>query len=207
MQTILTGKRHPFHKTKTMYFIMRNTPISYLVLLPFCLVFLSGCGALGYKAEYSADLSGHDEAKTAKLYYESFNKSVELSAAVSRDLAPACARLAEQVAAPLAPDVAVIPREEMVVSGTGKDFDITKSVPPEPLLPLAAERTRQVQAVAVAIKKTAQMAFMQPAAPPGFVYDQQKSSVDFPALFDLLPESSSPPIPQSSTGQETQPQK
>lgn len=173
----------------------RNTHILHLVILPLCLTFLSGCGALGYKTEYTADLSGHDDAKTAKNYYDSFDKAVELSAKITRELAPACSRLAEQVAAPLAPSAATDARQEFVVAGTGKDFDIVKSAPPEALLPLSLERTKQVMAVAHAIKKTATMAFLEPAAPPGFVHNPQRTAADFSDLFDQLPEGPAPTPP------------
>lgn len=177
----------------------RNTRISHLVIPLFLMVFLTGCGALGYKTEYTADLSSHDDSKTANMYYQSFDKAVELSASVSRELAPACSRLAEQVAAPLAPSATTDLRQEFVVQGTGKDFDIIKTAPPEALLPLSLERTKQVMAVAHAIKKTATMAFLEPAAPPGFVHNPQRTASDFSDLFDQLPEGPSPPADQPDT--------
>lgn len=195
MQGKLAREGNVFHTTKWRYLMKPNTRILHLGILPVLLAFLTGCGALGYKTEYTADLSSHEDSQTAKQYYASFDKAVELSAAVSRDLAPACSRLAEQVAAPLAPSAATDLRQEFVVQGTGKDFDIVKTAPPEALLPLSFERTKQVMAVAHAIKKTATMAFLEPAAPPGFVHNPQRTATDFSDLFDQLPEGPTPSPP------------
>lgn len=131
---------------------------------------LHGCGKLGYETKYTANLSPRPISdKVALAYYESINQSVAARRATALSYATAAVELGRSISAPLAPDDAVAPRSDLTVVGTSKTFDIVRSSPPESLLPLAKERTEQVQAAAFALRRVAESSFVPVAAPSGFV--------------------------------------
>lgn len=154
------------------------------------LLLLSGCGRLGYESRYTADLTPAVSEPTAMAYYAALGKAIASSGVAAKDFAAASARIGEAIGQPLAPPEAVRTRQEMTVVGDSRTFDIAKNSPPEPLLPLAQERTRQVQALVYAMRQTAELTRVEVAAPAGFNYPAPASAsadFDFPAVLDSLP--------------------
>lgn len=156
------------------------------LLALFAASFLGGCGSYGYKSEYVANVSGKKPVELGELYYATETKAVESSKQVAEKLASACVEASKQIGVPLAPAEAIIPRTEMAVSGTGKEFDIVKSIPPDPLLPLAQERTKQMWAIAHSVIRTAELARVSIAAPPGYVGDVVPPAPLYDAFLPLL---------------------
>lgn len=131
---------------------------------------LHGCGKLGYETKYSADLSPRPASDPVALaYYDAVNQAVAARRATARHYASAAVQLGHAIRAPLAPLEAVASRSDLAVLGDSKKFDIVRSSPPEPLLPLAKERTEQITAAAYALRRIAEESFLPVAAPAGFV--------------------------------------
>ena len=140
-------------------------------------VLLHGCGKLGYETKYSADLSPHPPSeKVALAYYETINQSVSARRSTARNYAEAALELGKSISAPLAPLEAVAPRSDLAILGDAKKFDIVRSAPPESLLPLAKERTEQVNAVSYALRRIAEESFLPVAAPAGFIMPPASAS-------------------------------
>ena len=165
---------------------------SQLVSVSITMLLLSGCGKYGYKSEYTAQIDSKTPVKVAELYYAAVNKNIDSAKEVSGKLAQAAIQVGQQIGKPLAPPEAVHPRTKMAISGTGKKFDIIDSLPPEKLLPLAQERTKQVYAVANAISRTAEMATISIAAPADYVMQQEPNQsitglLEWPSVLNNLP--------------------
>jgi FAD/FMN-containing dehydrogenase len=140
-------------------------------------VLLHGCGKLGYETKYSADLSPRPASdKVALAYYDAVNQSVSARRSTARNYAEAALELGKSISAPLAPLEAVAPRADLAVLGDAKKFDIVRSAPPEPLLPLAKERTEQIVSAAYALRRIAEESFLPVAAPAGFVMPPASAS-------------------------------
>lgn len=144
---------------------------------------LAGCGKFGYTSKYVADTHPAVSEKVAGNYYDTAREAIKSTGAVAKEFATAAKEIGKSLGQPLAPPEAVHPRQRMAVTGTGNKFDIIESLPPEQLLPLSKERTKQVQALSYAMRKTADIARIDVAAPPGFNCTQKP---DFPD-FDLMP--------------------
>jgi hypothetical protein len=169
------------------------------------LLLLSGCGRLGYESRYTADLAPQVQESVAKAYYSTLDKSITQRGTVAKDSMAAVAEVGRAIGQPLAPAEAVRTRQEMAVTGNSKTFDIAKNVPPEQLFPLAQERTKQVQALSVALRQSAEVARVDVAAPAGFVNPStpQPAPFDF-STFDLFPAGQPEQVGGSATGAKCQ---
>jgi hypothetical protein len=136
------------------------------------LLSLGGCGSYGYKSEYTAKVSD----KSAELYYNVKLKQVEGSIIVAEKMANACVVVGNQIGVALAPPEAIKDRAQLAISGAGKQYDIVQGTQPESLLPLAKERTKQVQAISYSIHKTAEAMGVDVAAPEGFNYEDVRTT-------------------------------
>jgi len=147
-------------------------------LFPVLIVMLlHGCGKLGYESKYTANLSRRPASeKVALAYYDAVNQAVAARRETALSYATATVELGRSISAPLAPHEAVASRSELAVTGTAKTFDIVRSSPPEPLLPLAKERTEQVRAAAYALRQASESSLMPVAAPDGFSFSQAGSA-------------------------------
>lgn len=153
---------------------------------------LAGCGKFGYTSKYVADTHPAVSEKVAENYYSTARDAINSTGAVAKEFASAAKEIGKSLGQPLAPAEAVHPRQRMAVTGTGNKFDIIESLPPEQLLPLSKERTKQVQALSYAMRKTADIARIDVAAPPGFNCTMKP---DFPDL-ELMPQMGSEEEPQ-----------
>lgn len=138
------------------------------ILVLLVLLTLSGCGSYGYKSEYTAKVR---DKEIGKAYYDVKLKQVQGSIIVAEKMADACVIVGKQIGVALAPPEAIKERAEMVISGAGKQYDIVQGIKPEALLPLAKERTKQIQAISYSIHKTAEAMNVDVAAPDGFNYE------------------------------------
>lgn len=138
-----------------------------LVLL---LLTLSGCGSYGYKSEYTAKVSDKS-GEIGKAYYDVKLKQVQGSIVIAEKMADACVIVSKQIGVALAPPEAIKDRAQFAISGAGKQYDIVQGTQPEALLPLAKERTKQIQAISYSIHKTAEAMNVDVAAPEGFNYE------------------------------------
>lgn len=173
----------------------------FILALFTLLLMISGCGKLGYETKYSADLSPPPASeKVALAYYETINQSVSARRSTARNYADAALELGKSISAPLAPLEAVSPRSDLAVLGDAKKFDIVRSAPPEPLLPLAKERTEQVNAVSYALRRIAEESFLPVAAPAGFIMPTASASARLDGWDDVRQsaESIPPEIPFDS---------
>jgi len=164
-------------------------------------VLLHGCGKLGYETKYSADLSPRPASDPVALaYYDAVNQSVSARRATARNYAAAAVELGQSIRAPLAPLEAVAPRSDLAVLGDAKKFDIVRSAPPEPLLPLAKERTEQIAAAAYALRRIAEESFLPVAAPSGFIMPSASASARLDGWDDVrqAAEAAAPAIPVDS---------
>lgn len=168
------------------------------MLILFLQLLLFGCGKLGYETKYSADLSPRPASDPVALaYYDAVNQSVSARRATARNYASAAVELGQAISAPLAPLEAVAPRSDLAVLGDAKKFDIVRSAPPEPLLPLAKERTEQIVSAAYALRRIAEESFLPVAAPAGFVMPPASASPRLDGWDDVRQtvEAASPAIP------------
>lgn len=146
---------------------------------PVLIVLLHGCGKLGYETKYSADLSPRPVSdQVALAYYDAVNQAVSARRVTARNYASAAVQLGHSIRAPLAPLEAVASRSDLAVLGDSKKFDIVRSSPPEPLLPLAKERTEQITAAAYALRRIAEESFLPVAAPAGFIMPSGSPRLD-----------------------------
>lgn len=139
-------------------------------------IMLSGCGKLGYESKYTADLSQRPRAETAvpesvaKAYYATVDGQIVASGVSTKELAAAAAVVGQSIGRPLVPVEAVLNREELTVAGGQKTYDIARMVPPDNMLrELAGERTKQVQALTIAMRRIAEASHVNVAAPAGFL--------------------------------------
>jgi hypothetical protein len=154
---------------------------------------LSGCGKLGYKSEYTADIKPQVSEKVALEYYKTVSTASNTATENARLALEASRDIAASIGQPLAPPEAVQARQELSVTGNSKTFDIAKSVPPEPLLPLAQERTKQVLALTAVMRRAVLAARPGVAAPAGFVPPSPDQTDFFDiAVLDNLPTAPSP---------------
>jgi len=150
------------------------------------LAMLQGCARLGYESKYTVSTDAAAVSVAGK-YYDAVNRSLAASADVAGKYADSCLETAKAISAPLAPAEAVSTRTKMAISGSGKEFDIVDSVPPENLLLLSRQRTKQVLALTSAMKETSRATSVPVAAPPGFISPCTQPWSDSPDLFNELP--------------------
>lgn len=133
-------------------------------------IILSGCGRLGYESKYTADLTPVVSETVAKAYYDTVDKQIVASGAATKELSNAAAVYGQAIGRPLVPVEAVLNRQELTVAGGQKTYDIAKMVPPDNMLrKLSEDRTKQVQASMMALRRISEAVHVNVAAPAGFV--------------------------------------
>lgn len=174
---------------------MMNTCIS-IIKLAMALSFLllsQGCASLDLHESKILKKDNAERRVVSVEYYKTLREKIDANKIITEKAMQASAEIGKSIGAPLAPESAVSNRQGFVVKGDGKRYDIGKPSPPEQLLPLAQERTKQVVSLTKSMSDVARYSVVDIAAPEGFKvpdgisYDQMPSAKDIDSILDSLP--------------------